>query len=148
MHEEGQGSRSPTVRTHEDARNHSRASTSYPDSLRSSRRVIWKRALVGPERDRQTRGPSTPAQPASLINPGRPPHDANGRTYERIRAHTCASSPGRQAGTIHSEARKRVQRLQTKASARPTYIWRTDMQSYHKGAPARPGSRDHALAKP
>jgi len=65
MNEEGQGSRSPTAHTYEDARNHSRESKSRPDSLHSSRHVIWKRALVGPERDRQTRGPSTHAQLAS-----------------------------------------------------------------------------------
>jgi hypothetical protein len=40
------------------------------------------------------------------MNPGGPPHDANGSTYERIRAHNCASSPGRQATTIYSEVSK------------------------------------------
>jgi len=58
--EEGQGRRSPTLRTHEDARNHPRAGKSCPNSLRPSCRTIWKRALVGSERDRQTRGSSTP----------------------------------------------------------------------------------------
>jgi len=65
MHEEGQGNRSPNARTHNDARNSPRVSKSCPDCLRSSRRVVWRRALVGPERDWQTRGSSTPAQWAS-----------------------------------------------------------------------------------
>jgi len=65
VYEEGRNSRSLIARTYEDARNHPRASKSCPDSLRSSLRVIWKRAIVGPERDWQTRGSSTPAQSAS-----------------------------------------------------------------------------------
>jgi len=53
-----------------------------------------------------------------------------------------------QAGRIHSEARKSVQRLQTKGGTGPPHVWRTDMQSSDKGAPERPGSGDHALAEP
>jgi len=143
---EGQGSRSPFAHTQEHTRNHLRASHRCPHSLRSSRRAIWKRGLVGPERDRQIRGSSTPAQSARYINPARPPHDANGCTYESIRAHTSARSPVRQAVTIHSEARKRVRRLPTKGSPRPPHIWLTDIQSYHQGARVRPGIRDHTLA--
>jgi hypothetical protein len=146
MHDQGQGSTSPTAHAHEDAQNHSRASKSRSDSLRSSCRVVWKRALVGRERDLQMCGPSIPAPLASLINPVRPPHDANGHAYNRIRAHTCTSSSGLQAAPIHREARKRVRRLQTQGSARPPHIWGTDMQSYQKGTQARPGRRDHALA--
>jgi len=68
-----------------------------------------------------------------LIQPGRPPHDSNWRTQERVRVHNCLSSPVRHAGTIHSEASKPVRRLQTEGSARPHHIGDTDMQSYHKG---------------
>ena len=50
-HEEGQGSKSPIARTYENAHNHPSASKSCPDSLHSSRRTIWMRCLVGPERD-------------------------------------------------------------------------------------------------
>jgi len=65
MHEECPDSSSPDARTHEDARNRPRVSKSYPDRLCSIRRIVWKRALVGPERDWQTRGSSTPAHLAS-----------------------------------------------------------------------------------
>jgi hypothetical protein len=53
-----------------------------------------------------------------------------------------------QAAMIESEARMRVRRLQTKGSARQTDIGCPKMETYPKGARARPGSRDHALTKP
>jgi hypothetical protein len=92
VNEDGQGSRSPTARTHEDARNHPRASKSCPDRLRSSHHVKLKPALVGPVRDPQTKGTSTPAQSASWINSGRTPHDGIKRTDGRFRAPTRACS--------------------------------------------------------
>ena len=146
MHEEGQCNRSTIARTHEDARNRPRPNTSCPDSQRSSHRAVRKHTLLEPARDHQTRGSSTPAQSACYINPVRPFHDTNGSTYERVRGHTCASSPGHQAATIHSKACKRVRRLKTEGCARPLHIWSTDMHIYHKEAQATPGSGDHALA--
>ena len=61
VHEDGQGSRSPTAHIHQDARHRPSAGKSRPNSLRPSRRTIWNRALVGPESNRQTKRSPSPS---------------------------------------------------------------------------------------
>jgi len=148
LHDEGQGSRSPTARTDGDARNRPRAGKGRSDSLRPSGCTIRQRIMVGPERDRQTRGSSTPPESAVQVNPGRSAHDATRSAHERFRTDTCASSPRLQAATIRGEARKCMRRLQTTGDIQPPHIWRTDMQSHQERAQTRPGGRDDALVPP
>jgi len=71
--------------------------------------------------------------PASQLRvAGCPPHDSTGRTYERFRAHTCASSTGLHAATIHTQASKRVRRDQAEGDVRLPRTWGTNMQSHQE----------------
>jgi len=106
LHEEGQGSRRPTARTDEDARNRPRAGMGRPCSLRLCCRTIRQRIIVRHGRNRQMRGSSTPPQSASQVNPGGPAHDSTWPAHKTLRTDTCASSPRLQAATICGEACK------------------------------------------
>jgi len=148
LHEEGQGSRSPTARTDEDARNRPREGKGRSDSLRPSGCTIRQQIMVGPEINRQTRGSSTPPESAGQVNPGRPAHDATRSAHERFRTDNCTSSPRRQAAMFWGEARMCMRRLEAKRDVQTPHLWRTDMQIHQERARTRPCGRDHALAPP
>jgi hypothetical protein len=107
LYEEGQGSRSPTARTDEDARNRPRAGKGRSNSSRPSGCTIRQRIMVGLERNRQTRGSSTPPESAGQVNPGRSAHDATRSAHERFMTDTYVRSPRLQAATIRGEARSK-----------------------------------------
>jgi len=144
LHEEGKGSRSPTARTDEDAQSRPRVGKGCSNSLRPNGRTIRQRIMVGPERDRQTRGSSTPPESAGQVNPGRSAHDATGSAHERFITDTSAISPLLQAGMIREEAPKRMRRLHATGDVQSPHVSPTDMQSHQNRARTRPGGRDNA----
>ena len=148
LHEQGQGSRRSTAHADEDAWNRPREGKSRSNSLCPRGCTIWKQIMVGPERNRQTRGSSTPSESAGQVNPWRSAHDATSSTDERFRTDTCASRDRLQAATISGKARKHMRRLPAKGDVQPPHIWRSDMQSHQHRAQTRPGGTDDAAAPP
>jgi len=129
MRVQGHGSRCPTVCTDEDARNHPREGKGHSNTLGQSCCTILQRIMVGPNRNCQTRGCSTPPELAGQVNTGHSAHDASRPAHERLRTDSCTSSLRLQTATIRGEASRCMRGLEVKGEVQPPHIWRTNMQS-------------------
>ena len=139
MPEAGQGRRSPIVLTQEDGRNCPWASTSCPESLRSTRPAVWKRTLVVPRQIGRRENLQLLRKWQARLTLGALP-------TTRMGAHMRESGLTPAPVALDAMRQQFTVRLETSGGTWPPHIWHTDMQSYHQGACARPGSRDHALA--